>query len=322
MRHNRQNRIIVHLRPGLNIYKSTWHKTPSTVYHRCHRRKYLRGGGGVLLPAVVAPAAPMHEFLERRQSPPREEPHVHIRVLAEPRERGPYPPLPRRHVHRRRHGSEGPGGREPHVRHRVHRRPRHHREERPGRALPVHHPRHGRARPHRDGPAEVRVVANDSPHGGQEVEERPLPAEERREVPQVFHRRLPYGGDVVAQPPHAHGRELGREELRPQLLCEHGYELDDVQTYPPLVVLAEVEYGGEERLCQQPHPDHTVERAQTGDQIQAHLTDLVSEQDQKRWQERGERLFPPEYRRQFRDDRSESRPHVFALVVGEFGHPL
>lgn len=76
----------------------------------------------------------------------------------------------------------------------------------------------------------------------------PLNTEDLCELLQVLGRSLADGENSVAEPAHAQTAELFVKELDAELRSKKGNVFDDCETDTPLLVLSELDNGGEEGL--------------------------------------------------------------------------
>jgi len=76
----------------------------------------------------------------------------------------------------------------------------------------------------------------------------PLNTENLRELLQILSRSLANGENGITEPAHAQAAELLVEELDAELRGKKGNVFDDSETDTPLLVLSELDDGGEEGL--------------------------------------------------------------------------
>lgn len=76
----------------------------------------------------------------------------------------------------------------------------------------------------------------------------PLDAKHLSQLLQVVRGRLSDREDGVAKPTHAQGAELLVKELHTQLASQQGDVLDDGEAHTPLLVLGQLDDGGQEGL--------------------------------------------------------------------------
>ena len=72
---------------------------------------------------------------------------------------------------------------------------------------------------------------------------------------------------MINQPGHAETVQLLVEEVHPELAGQERHVLDDGEPDPPLGVLRQLHYGGQEGLTQLLDTDHLIDAIQVGDNI-------------------------------------------------------
>lgn len=145
----------------------------------------------------------------------------------------------------------------------------------------------------------------------------PLDAKHLGQLAQVDGRRLADRKDGVAEPAHAEVGELVVKEGDAELLGEQRDVLDDGLPDAPLLVLGELDDGGQERLGQEFDPDHVVDDFELGDDVQPHFGELVLEQLEEQRQQVFDRRVLAEQRREARDLTPERGADVLRRVGRE-----
>ena len=104
---------------------------------------------------------------------------------------------------------------------------------------------------------------------------------------QVLRARLADTKHRIAEPGHAERAQLVIEELHAQLRRQERDVLDDGQSHAPLFVLRELYDGWQEGLRQKLDSDDVVDLFELGDDVEAHVREVVLEH----LEEHGEQVF-------------------------------
>ena len=93
------------------------------------------------------------------------------------------------------------------------------------------------------------------------------------------------GEDMINQPSHAEAVQLLVEEVDPELASQERHVLYDGQSDPPLGVLRQLHYSGQQRLAQLLDADDLVDTVEVGDDVQPHVGALVLQLREEEWEE-------------------------------------
>ena len=212
------------------------------------------------------------------------------------------------------------GGGAAHVGHRVCSHLQHEGEDAREESIVTDDGREASGRVERGEAVEVVGVRVRGEHVWQQVLLRPLGSEELGELLQVERGRLADGMHAVLQPAQAHDAQLLVEEGGAKLRRQQRDVLDDGEAHAPLSVLRELGDGGEERLGEEVDADDRVERVQRGDEVEAHLGELVLEE----LQEEGEQLLDGHWLAhdgcKAHDDARQRGANMLRLVAADVAH--
>ena len=88
---------------------------------------------------------------------------------------------------------------------------------------------------------------------------------------------------MINQPSHAEAVQLLVEEVDPELASQERHVLYDGQSDPPLGVLRQLHYSGQQRLAQLLDADDLVDTVEVGDDVQPHVGALVLQLREEEW---------------------------------------